>query len=446
MRRISRFNMALMLALAGTTAVSLALPVDGAFAQRAEKKGKKGKDEAPQMELSAEFRNAFSAAQTAFGASDFVTAEAKLNEAAAVAASADEKYLTGKLTLQIGLKKNDEAMQMKGIEQALASGKSTDAEKKTFNSFIGEKALLKNDFARARQYLTAAVEAGQNGPVNLFQLAEAHFGEAIAKSGGRSIDATNAPIAAAGLPYLQRAVEADLAGTKQYSASWAKRGFQIARATKTDSSVFANLLLRADAGKGAWHEVVQAVQADNRNFTSEQNLDAMRLLRMAGGMTSASDYQEYIEAAGAARRPTEVIALIEEGKAAGIITDGNAYFKDALATASGARGEYVATLPESVRDSRGKATATVTLATADALLANKQYAEAEELAGIAVTKGATDKERALMVQAIAQVAQGKYEPARQTLAGVTGVRAPLAKLWTLYIDQKAGAGATAPAA
>ncbi|OHC95190.1 MAG: hypothetical protein A2792_16310 [Sphingomonadales bacterium RIFCSPHIGHO2_01_FULL_65_20] len=438
--------MALMLALAGTTAVSLALPVDGAFAQRTEKKGKKGKDEAPQMELSAEFRNAFSAAQTAFGASDFVTAEAKLNEAAAVAASADEKYLTGKLTLQIGLKKNDEAMQMKGIEQALASGKSTDAEKKTFNSFIGEKALLKNDFARARQYLTAAVEAGQNGPVNLFQLAEAHFGEAIAKSGGRSIDATNAPIAAAGLPYLQRAVEADLAGTKQYSASWAKRGFQIARATKTDSSVFANLLLRADAGKGAWHEVVQAVQADNRNFTSEQNLDAMRLLRMAGGMTSASDYQEYIEAAGAARRPTEVIALIEEGKAAGIITDGNAYFKDALATASGARGEYVATLPESVRDSRGKATATVTLATADALLANKQYAEAEELAGIAVTKGATDKERALMVQAIAQVAQGKYEPARQTLAGVTGVRAPLAKLWTLYIDQKAGAGATAPAA
>lgn len=446
MRRISRFNMALMLALAGTTAVSLALPVDGAFAQRTEKKGKKGKDEAPQMELSAEFRNAFSAAQTAFGASDFVTAEAKLNEAAAVAASADEKYLTGKLTLQIGLKKNDEAMQMKGIEQALASGKSTDAEKKTFNSFIGEKALLKNDFARARQYLTAAVEAGQNGPVNLFQLAEAHFGEAIAKSGGRSIDATNAPIAAAGLPYLQRAVEADLAGTKQYSASWAKRGFQIARATKTDSSVFANLLLRADAGKGAWHEVVQAVQADNRNFTSEQNLDAMRLLRMAGGMTSASDYQEYIEAAGAARRPTEVIALIEEGKAAGIITDGNAYFKDALATASGARGEYVATLPESVRDSRGKATATVTLATADALLANKQYAEAEELAGIAITKGATDKERALMVQAIAQVAQGKYEPARQTLAGVTGVRAPLAKLWTLYIDQKAGAGATAPAA
>lgn len=446
MRRISRFNMALMLALAGTTAVSLALPVDGAFAQRTEKKSKKGKDEAPQMELSAEFRNAFSAAQTAFGASDFVTAEAKLNEAAAVAASADEKYLTGKLTLQIGLKKNDEAMQMKGIEQALASGKSTDAEKKTFNSFIGEKALLKNDFARARQYLTAAVEAGQNGPVNLFQLAEAHFGEAIAKSGGRSIDATNAPIAAAGLPYLQRAVEADLAGTKQYSASWAKRGFQIARATKTDSSVFANLLLRADAGKGAWHEVVQAVQADNRNFTSEQNLDAMRLLRMAGGMTSASDYQEYIEAAGAARRPTEVIALIEEGKAAGIITDGNAYFKDALATASGARGEYVATLPESVRDSRGKATATVTLATADALLANKQYAEAEELAGIAVTKGATDKERALMVQAIAQVAQGKYEPARQTLAGVTGVRAPLAKLWTLYIDQKTGAGATAPAA
>lgn len=445
MRRISRFNMALMLALAGTTAVSLALPVDAAFAQK-EKKGKKGKEEAPQMELSPEFRNAFAAAQTAFGASDFVTAEAKLTEAAAVAASADEKYLTGKMSLQIGLKKNDEAMQMKGVEMALASGKATEAEMRTFNSFIGEKALVKNDFARARTFLTAAVQAGQNSPVNLFQLAEAHFGEAIAKSGGRSIDATNAPLAAQGLPYLQRAVEGNLAADKQYAASWAKRGFQIARATKADSSAFAQLLLRADTGKGAWNEVIRAMQSDNRGFTSEQSLDAMRLLRMTGGMSSAADYQEYIEAAGAARRPTEVIAVIEEGKAAGVITDSNAYFKDALTTANSNRGEYVGTLPESVRDSRGKATATVTLATADALLANKQYAEAEELAGIALTKGVADTERAQMVQAIAQIAQGKYDPARQTLSGMSGVRAPLAKLWVLYVDQKAGAGAAAPAA
>ena len=149
MRRISRFNMALMLALAGTTAVSLALPVDGAFAQRTEKKGKKGKEEAPQLELSPEFRNSFAAAQTAFGANDLVTAETSLTQAAAIAASADEKYLTGKMMLQIGLKKQDEAMQMKGVETALASGKSTEGEVRTFNSFIGEKALVKNDFARA---------------------------------------------------------------------------------------------------------------------------------------------------------------------------------------------------------------------------------------------------------------------------------------------------------
>lgn len=334
-------------------------------------------------------------------------------------------------------------MQIKGVETALASGKSTESEVRTFNSFVGEKALVKNDFARARTYLTAAVQAGQSSPVNLFQLAEAHFGEAIAKSGGRSIDAANTPLAAQGLPHLQRAVEAQLAGDKQYAASWAKRGFQIARATKSDSTTWAQLLLRADGGKGSWNEVVRAVQSDNRGFTSEQSLDAMRLLRMAGGLTSANDYQEYIEAAGAARRPTEVISLIEEGKAAGVITDSNATFKEALATATSNRADYIGTLPDSVRDSRGKATPNVTLATADALLANKQYAEAEELAALALTKNVEDKERAMMVQAIAQVSQGKYDPAKQTLAGVTGVRAPLAKLWTLYIDQKSGAAAPA---
>jgi hypothetical protein len=444
MRRISRFPMAVALALAATTAVSLALPVDAAHAQRAEKKGKKGKEpEGPQMELSAEFRNAFSATQTAFGANDLVTAEAKLAESAAIAVSPDEKYLVGKMTLQVGLKKQDNAMQMKGVEMALASGKSTPAETKTFNSFVGEKALVANDFGRARTYLTAAVQAGQNNPVNLFQLAEAHFGEAIAKSGGRSIDATNAPLAAQGLPYLQRAVEAQLAGDKQYAPSWAKRGFQIARATKSDSTVWAQLLLRADTGNAAWNEVIRAMQSDNRGFTSEQSLDAMRLLRMTGGMTSANDYKEYVEAAGAARRPTEVLALIEEGKAAGVVSASDAFFKETAATANASRGEYIATLPDSVRDSRGKATGTVTLATADALLANKQYAEAEELAVLSLTKSVADKERALMVQAIAQVAQGKYDPARQTLAGITGLRAPIAKLWTVYIDQKSGAAAPA---
>ena len=447
MRRISRFPLALVLALAGTTAVSLALPVDAAHAQRAEKKGKKGKEpEAPQLELSPEFRTAFAASQAAFGANDFVTAEAKLNEAAPIATTADEKYLTGKMMLQIGLKKQDNAMQMKGVELALASGKSTEAEARTFNSFIGEKALVANDFGRARTHLSAAVQAGQNNPINLFQLAEAHFGEAIAKSGGRSIDATNAPLAAEGLPYLQRAVEAQLAGDKQYAPSWAKRGFQIARATKSDSAAWAQLLLRADSGKGAWNEVIRAMQSDNRNFTSEQSLDAMRLMRMTGGLSSPNDYQEYVEAAGAARRPTEVIALIEEGKAAGVIAGNNAFFTEAMTTANANRGEYIATLPESIRDSRGKATATVTLATADALLANKQFAEAEELAALALTKGVVDKERAMMVQAIAQISQGKFDPARQTLTGITGQRAPIAKLWTVYIDQKAGAGAAAPAA
>lgn len=440
MRRISRFPLALALALATTTVVSLALPVDSALAQ---KKGKKGQEAAPEMELSAEFRKPFVDSQTAFGANDFATAEAKLNEAAAIATSADEKYLVSKMMLQIGLKTNNDAMQTKRIQDALATGKSPPAEAVTFNSYLGEKALVAKDFAGARTYLSAAEQAGQNNPVNLFQLAEAHFGEAIAKSGGRSIDAANSPLAAQGLPYLQRAVEAQLAGDKQYAASWSKRGFQIARATKSDSTTWAQLLLRSDTGNGAWNEVIRAVQSDNRNLTSDQSLDALRLMRMAGALSSANDYREYIDAAGAARRPTEVLALIEEGQASGVVSSSDAYIKEQAQLASSSRAEYVATLPDSVRDSRGSANATITLATADALLANKQYAEAEELAALALTKNVADKDRAMMVQAIAQVAQGKYDPAKQTLTGVTGPRAPIAKLWTLYADQKSGAGAAA---
>ncbi|WP_373487159.1 hypothetical protein, partial [Blastomonas sp.] len=236
--RTFNFPMTLAMALAVTGVASITLPIDPAQAQRVAKKDKNA-EKAPEMELSNEFRTAFSAAQTAFAANDFVTAEARLNEATAIAVSGDEKNLTGKMMLQIGLKTSNDAMQIKGLELALSSGKTTPEESRTYNSFVGEKALLANDFPKARQYLKQAIDAGQSNPVNLFQLAEAHFGEAIAKSGGRNISPENTAIAAQGLPFLKQAVEGQLAGDRQYAGTWAKRGFQIARATKSDPTAWA---------------------------------------------------------------------------------------------------------------------------------------------------------------------------------------------------------------
>jgi len=444
MRRLFPAVSAAALALASAGLIGLIVPADAVHAQDSGKKKKKKDEEAeaPKFELSKEFREAFIAAQKALEAGDTATAQAGLQTISGIAATPDEKYLAGKLTIQVGSKLSDEALQRKGVEQTLESGKATPDETKAFAAFIGERMLLAKDYAGAQQYLTRSVEAGQTQPVTQFQLAEAYFGEAIEKSGGRTIKPEFTPIASKGLGYLKNAVEAQLASGGNDAKSWARRGFQISRAAGgTTMTDWASLYLKADPSADAWNDVVRAVQTQNRNFTSEQNLDAMRLLHKVGGLNSASDYKEYVEAANAARRPTEVMAVIGEGQQKGLISSSDVYFSEQLATAKRISGEYKATLPDSIKDSRGSANASITLATADALLSNSQPAEAEEIAGIALRKGTEDPERAKMIQAMAQIDQGKFDAAQQSLSSVTGVRAPLAKLWQLYLAQKAGAAA-----
>lgn len=443
MRKLSHISLAFALATTGLAGVSMLLPTDAAHAQR---KKKEEEPKGPTFDLSKEFRAAFAEAQKLLGAGDTAGAQAKLDEAFAIATMTDEKYLSGQLYVQLGVQLKDEAMQKKGLETVLTSGRASPEEVMRFTTFLGEKAFIAKDLPTARTYLKQAIEAGQNNSITYYQLAEAHISEAITKSGGKTVDAANAPMALQGLPYLMKAVEGQIATGGQYGANWAKRGFDITRILGGDVMAWAKLYTKADTTGRAWNDVVRAVQGQNRNFTGEQNLDAMRLLREVGAMSSDADYREYLEAANVARRPAEALAVIKEGQDKGVISASNVFFTEQSNQAKRVLDEYVATLPESVRDSRAGASPNVTLATADALLSSGKPVEAAEIAGIALTKGVEDADRARMVRGIALVEQGKLAEARADMAAVTGIRKPVAALWMLYIDQKTEQASAPPAA
>ena len=83
------------------------------------------------------------------------------------------------------------------------------------------------------------------------------------------------------------------------------------------------------------------------------------------------------------------------------------------------------------------ATGVSVAATADALLSYGQPAKAEALYNLALQRGGIDVQRVQTRIGIAQFDQGKFADAKASFDKVSGVRVPLAQLWSIYSAQKA---------
>ncbi|MFM5923143.1 MAG: hypothetical protein ACKOPG_03010, partial [Novosphingobium sp.] len=106
-----------------------------------------------------------------------------------------------------------------------------------------------------------------------------------------------------------------------------------------------------------------------------------------------------------------------------------------------------ASLPGLERDARAaNGTAATAMAAGDAFLSYDDAAKAEAMYQIALAKPGIDAPRALTRLGIAQTDLGKYADAQATFAKVTGIRVPIAQMWSAYAKSKAApAAAPAPA-
>src|SRR3546814_10601384 len=91
---------------------------------------------------------------------DAAALQAAIAEGQGTATTDDDKYFLGFFTLQLGILNKDQALQEKGLDMALDSGKVQPANAATFNFFSGQFAYQKKDYAKAIQRLEAAKAAG----------------------------------------------------------------------------------------------------------------------------------------------------------------------------------------------------------------------------------------------------------------------------------------------
>ena len=365
-------------------------------------------------------RAKYDAAIAALGA--VVAAENQAVENAFTAATTpDDKFVAGQLGLTLGQLSLDKKMQRRGLQSMVDSGKVAAADAAKFNYYIGGLAFDSRDYAGARAAFQAAIAGGytEGGIDGL--LADSYF---------------NDNQVAEGLKVLNAAIAKRGAAAPE---DWIRKGIVVSYKAKLapEAVAFSNKLVEGYPNKENWALAI-AVIRDMSQFQNQEQLDLMRLMDRTASWSEARDYFEYIQAADPRRLPAEALKVIDLGIASGKLQASDVSVSDARNIASGRIAADKASLVGLERDARAASgSAATAMAGGDAYLSYGDAAKAEALYQIALSKPGVDAPRVLTRLGIAQTDLGKTAEAQATFAKVTGLRAPIAALWSAYAKSKA---------
>lgn len=392
-----------------------------------------------QLKLSPEFQKQAAPVQKALdevkaNPANAPAVKAQVEQLFTIASTPDDKFVAGQFAVSLGGAAQDPALQRKGINAMLESGKAPASEQPKLNFYAGQLAFQAKDYAAARTAIQAAIQGGytENDPQAL--LAEIYMAE------GNT---------AQGLGMLQQSIDKMKAAGKAAPEAYYRRGLLAAYKAKSiqQASGFGAGLVQNYPTTQNWGIAITIIR-EIAGIPDQDMVDLLRLMGRTNSYNETRDYLEYIQAADPRRLPGEVMQIIQAGTAANKLPASDPTVSDAKSIASQRLAADKASLPSLDRDARAaSATAVTALAGGDAFLSYGDAAKAEALYQIALGKPGVDQPRALTRLGIAQVDQGKYAEAQATFAKITtGPRKAIADLWSAYAASKAKPAAAAPAA
>ncbi|MXO72227.1 tetratricopeptide repeat protein [Alteraurantiacibacter buctensis] len=383
---------------------------------------------APQAEYSEAFVTAYNAVQavTQSGATDFSAARPLIPAMLAASVSNDEKDAAGNMLLQVGQNLRDVALQRQGIEMMLASGKVAPENQGQFYYYVGNFALQAREFEAGRTALRQAVALGFTPPqaatdpsidprTQILQslFLEQKFPE-LSQSAEELVTAANG----AAVPEL-----------------WLTYGLQGAIETQNPqaAATFSVPLVQQYPNPRNVRNAVRVALSQDGVRNGPIMADAMRLLYEANAMTAEADVAAYVGSLDARLMANEVLRVLERSSSTNVIPASDSFHTENFATASERAGPERSAAPGLLREAQSAATGLEAYEAGEIYMSLGDYAQAEALYEMALTKGSTDRDRDLMRQAIAEYRGGKKAEASATLAQVGGARARLAALWQAFI-------------
>lgn len=345
-----------------------------------------------------------------------------------------DQQVFGQWEYVVGSAAGDDALSTKGLNLMLSSGLMSADQNLQIASQLGTMAYRAKDYPAAIKAL---------GPVVNNPATQDGVGEVLAAS----YESTDRP--KDGLDALKTFVASHKAAGKPVGNEVYDFAVGIAYRAKLipQTTEWSILRVAANPTPRNWFEAAQLVRSDSPNSTSQELLDISRLLDQTGALGLAPEvvgreYVIYLQSVDPRRYPGEAVRIADQGIASGALKAEDTFVKDALGQARPRLTADKASLPGLAKEAAAAPSGKVALAAADTFLSYGQADKADELYTMAMAKGGIDaeKDRALNRLGIAQIEEGKYADAKATLAKVSGVRASIAQLWSIYADQKAGAG------
>ena len=417
MRFLSHFSMAVVLATAGTLAVT-AMPQEA----QAQKKKK-----APEIKISKEIKPKVAAIQAAMATETPATAKPLVEALLAETLGPDDRFVAGQLAIQLGGTLKDTGLQEKGIIASIDSGRTAAEQLPAFNFFAGNFAYGAERWADAARYFQAAYDLGYRDNNVEPLLAETFF--------KRNMHAE-------GLAKWDEILKNANASSTKAPETWYRLARDRALASKDKNlyAIWATKWASAYPSGDSWGDAVAANRTTSQG-DSVQNLEVLRFMKAADSLKTARDYKEYAEEAQRKNLFGEVVTVLEEGKQKGVIPAGNPILVEVLQPAQREVSADRASLPAQPSGVRGSGSSSVMMNFADVWLGYKDYDKAVSFYEAALTKPGADMNRGYMGIGTAHAYAGHYDQAKQAFAKISGTRAPLATMWQTWIDQQ-----TAPAA
>jgi hypothetical protein len=335
----------------------------------------------------------------------------------------DDRYLAGNVHYMLGVKLQDRGLQQQGMELMLASGKASAAANAEMNYFLGEWAYDAQQWARARQYLEAARAGGYTQGNAQGLTAESYFKEGQIQQG---------------LVYLEGLVEQSRAAGQKPPEAWLRRGQSVTYTAKdaAQAAKWSALLVSEYPNVENWRRawlIVEELQAPD----AKAKLDLFRLMALTNAINDRAGYGRYLEAVDPRIMATEAGRVLAAARTAGALSESDPLYAEIKAVVDARASGEPAEAAGYAREAPTAANARPAQNAGDLYLALEDFAKAEEMFKLALTKTGVDRDAVLTRLGIAQARQGKNAEAKATFAQVTGTRAPIAQLWTAYVDSKA---------
>lgn len=411
----NRFRMLPATAMAAVLGVAL-ISTSGVAAAR-EKPAKNAKSQAAkgkQLSPSRGFQPALKKMTDAANAKDGAALAAALTEGQSSATTADDQYLVGFYRLQSGIISNDQSQQAAGLDAMLATDMTPAESLAAYNFFSGQFAYQAKDYNKAIQRFEAAKAAGSNESVMPALLMDSYL---------------NAGQLDKGWEIAQQSIMAQRAAGQRPADDLYVRPAQAFQKADRGDELLNVLSMRVEDYNTpvAWRNLLQIMLRESGG-DKQLNLDILRLMRATNSMTDRQEYSEYAALGIDTGMPSEVVAVIQEGKAKNIIPAKDSFFDGILETQIPRAREDAKAVSADAAKPATLANPRAALGTADALVASREYAKAIPLYEAAAASNPVAQYRL----GVAQILAGQKDAASANLAKAPADRQRLAKLWEIH--------------